>query len=534
MALTQVYELVAATGMAASTQGRGRHLCRLRDQTYAVCYTFLNGANSEIRVRIGEGIGYPWPEEVAAAAGGSNLLYPAMAVDSRDNLHLCYEDNTAGRIYYTKRDHITHAWSTPFDIAGIAGCATPVLAVGPDDQVAVVWTQTMIALGRVRYRERSYAGVWSIAETMDNPAPAAAGHHNWPSIAYDTLGNLHVVSQAHGYGTHPANYQMIYMRRNSGGDYGTQIQPADGDYEMIYGPAIFIDLNNNIWTFCHLPTGGYDLGCWKKSLSATVFDPVQCAKPGLGITGDYPSAAGDQLPGQHVAFSSFNAGVNWGVYISNQHRSCHWCDSHWLDNGNLPHDCLALTADPSHPQLLWAMFPYVNGIHTNIPLRGTAMVFSDDTTLAVYFHTFSGHGNYDAIAAPTWEPWWDDTLTWENTTEVDTVPDLSVLPATAISKGSMVLNGLIADDQGTPCDVCFEYGLTSAYGRSTEIQTGKVSGDAFSAMISGLAMGTTYHFRVKGLWGSQAFYSSDATATTIAPETTLRSYTPASIPGLGI
>jgi hypothetical protein len=57
------------------------------------------------------------------------------------------------------------------------------------------------------------------------------------------------------------------------------------------------------------------------------------------------------------------------------------------------------------------------------------------------------------------------------------------------------LHGTLVFDGGFPCDCCFEYGDTIAYGIYTAWQYGLVTGDTFQQMIYGLRYGTTYYYR---------------------------------------
>jgi len=80
------------------------------------------------------------------------------------------------------------------------------------------------------------------------------------------------------------------------------------------------------------------------------------------------------------------------------------------------------------------------------------------------------------------------------------------------------LNAEVLEDEGDtevlkPKDgivVYFEWGETDAYGNTTAYQTGKVKGDPFTADISGLNPGTTYHFRaVVETSDGETFYGDD-------------------------
>lgn len=59
----------------------------------------------------------------------------------------------------------------------------------------------------------------------------------------------------------------------------------------------------------------------------------------------------------------------------------------------------------------------------------------------------------------------------------------------------VTLNGILIDDGGLPCDCCFEYGETLAYGTFTQWIPGLVTGDNFLTVVYGLRDGTTYYYR---------------------------------------
>ena len=90
-------------------------------------------------------------------------------------------------------------------------------------------------------------------------------------------------------------------------------------------------------------------------------------------------------------------------------------------------------------------------------------------------------------------------------------------PATSVTTASAVLNGTL-NSGGSATSVSFEYGTTTAYGSTTPSVDGGSSTTPvnFSAPISGLAVGTIYHFRAIGVNVAGTIYGIDQTFDTTA------------------
>lgn len=69
-------------------------------------------------------------------------------------------------------------------------------------------------------------------------------------------------------------------------------------------------------------------------------------------------------------------------------------------------------------------------------------------------------------------------------------PDPNTLTTTSVE-----VWGYLDDDGGEPCSVRFEYGTTVSYGSYTSWQSGVEAGSSFSATLTGLSRGTTYHYQ---------------------------------------
>ena len=110
-------------------------------------------------------------------------------------------------------------------------------------------------------------------------------------------------------------------------------------------------------------------------------------------------------------------------------------------------------------------------------------------------------------------------------TTKSSIPPTSVTEAvSAVTATSATLNGILTSlGTATPVNISFEYGTTTSYGSTAAgVPTTLTSAGAFTANLTGLTPGQTYHFRTKAV-GDGTSYSSDATFTTksVATEPTL-------------
>lgn len=94
-------------------------------------------------------------------------------------------------------------------------------------------------------------------------------------------------------------------------------------------------------------------------------------------------------------------------------------------------------------------------------------------------------------------------------------PSAQTDPATSVTNATAVLNGVI-NGQGLDCQVQFEYGPTTNYGKITPLQTFPASSmnQNVSAALKGLAPDTTYHFRIRAATEIGQTYGLDATFET--------------------
>jgi hypothetical protein len=106
----------------------------------------------------------------------------------------------------------------------------------------------------------------------------------------------------------------------------------------------------------------------------------------------------------------------------------------------------------------------------------------------------------------------------EEFTTLPNPPVATTEAATGISQTVVTLNAKV-DAEGDDAECVFEYGTSTAYGKTAACSVNPVTGTAataVSAALSALTAGTTYHFRVVAENESGTTNGSDVTFTTLA------------------
>jgi hypothetical protein len=97
-----------------------------------------------------------------------------------------------------------------------------------------------------------------------------------------------------------------------------------------------------------------------------------------------------------------------------------------------------------------------------------------------------------------------------------TGPTVNSNAATSVGAAQATLQGTLLTDGGSSCALTFEWGPTGIYGHTvTATPSTGTSGTTFSAIITGLTVGVTYHFRADATNNGGTGNGADTTFTTV-------------------
>ena len=101
------------------------------------------------------------------------------------------------------------------------------------------------------------------------------------------------------------------------------------------------------------------------------------------------------------------------------------------------------------------------------------------------------------------------------TTSSPTAPTCSTQAASGVGSSSATLRGVVDSDGGVPCNVRFAWGTNTSYGSYTAWETGKVTGETVSTLLTGLDSPETYHYQAIINSSAGESYGDDSYFTTV-------------------
>jgi len=155
--------------------------------------------------------GATWSVAKALAWTSGQSVRPAIAIDSTDNIHVVWQDDSSGNseIYYKRSKDGGATWSAIQNLSStLGGSMCPAVAIGSGDNVHIVWQDSTPGDWEIHYKRSTDGGTtwggarrltWTDGESL-NPAIASGD-------------NVHIVWEDEA----PGNYEIYYKRSTDGG-----------------------------------------------------------------------------------------------------------------------------------------------------------------------------------------------------------------------------------------------------------------------------------------------------------------------------
>jgi len=167
---------------------------------------------------------WQWSDTEVISTESSDLsMYPTMAIDSKGNIHVAWEDDTdydsslADRdIFYKRWDLSTETWSTTEVVSteSSGDSADPSLGVDSAENVHIAWVDyTDAGSGSDRdifYKRYEVASGWTFTEVVSESLDGMAEN---PSLAVDNVGNVHVAwEDLSNYDSSGTDFDILYRK----------------------------------------------------------------------------------------------------------------------------------------------------------------------------------------------------------------------------------------------------------------------------------------------------------------------------------
>jgi hypothetical protein len=235
--------------------------------------------------------------------------YPAIAVDSSDNIHVVWSEKTSNpaiinpEIFYNKSTDGGMSWTTKRLTWNSGGSWTPAIAIDSSDNIHVVWHDNSTAYTDIFYLKSTDGGAtWSSKRLTFNSSDSFS-----PSIAVDSNNHIHVVWDDFTPGTND-----IYYKKSTDGGTTWSTKRLTWTSSNSHEPIIASDKNDNlhvVWT--DYTPGNFEV-FYKKSTDGGVSWSTKRLTWNMGGSW-YPTIAFDSSGNIHLVWHDETPG-NYEIY----------------------------------------------------------------------------------------------------------------------------------------------------------------------------------------------------------------------------
>ena len=198
--------------------------------------------NEEIFYSKSKDKGVTWTagKRLTWTSGGSEI--PAIGVDSSGNLHVVWRDDTPGNseVYHKKSTDGGTTWTANKRLTWTSGSSEfPAIGVDSSDNLYAVWQDNTPGNSEIYCRKSTDGGTtWITTRRLT----FNSGFSYFPDIAVDTSGRIHVVWED----STPGNPEIYYRRSTDGGTTWITTRRLTWTSGWSEVPAIGVDSSDNL------------------------------------------------------------------------------------------------------------------------------------------------------------------------------------------------------------------------------------------------------------------------------------------------
>ena len=167
---------------------------------------------------------------------------PAVTVDSSGAVHVVWSDDTPGHyaLYYRKSPDGGTTWSAPRRLTWSSGeSGWPAMAVDSSDNIHIVWSDYTSGVSEIYYKRSTDDGLtWGPAKRLT----WTSGSSGAPALAPGSANGVHVVWEDYT----PGNQEIYYVRSPDGGSTWGAPQRITWTSTKSYTPAVAAGSGNAV------------------------------------------------------------------------------------------------------------------------------------------------------------------------------------------------------------------------------------------------------------------------------------------------
>ncbi|MDI6591341.1 MAG: lamin tail domain-containing protein, partial [Patescibacteria group bacterium] len=314
--------------------------------------------------------GKSWTKEVITSESSYNQIYPSIAIDSNDNLHLVWMGKiSANGPYQIRYRRYNGTWSEIKNLTDNENWdqESPIIALDSADNIHLVWVDKKLCsssheLGSFpcpKPRYRKYNNNLSYFEEIDLPVGGGRGIGHF-SMAIDSEDNIHLV-WCSDVGRESLSLKIKYWRQTStsseelgNGSRASIAIDKDGHLHVVWEEQCG----------CHISYKKYT-NSWSER--------YQILESDIDTTIAFPSIALDANGHIYVVCSRFSKSDDkWHIYLRKYTDA--WQSIESLEAIN----------DQNFPNSLWSFYPIISGIKTNQPKKGYLFIYYEGEDLKFF------------------------------------------------------------------------------------------------------------------------------------------------------